>query len=131
MRHDGILGLARGAALAAAMNGGGLTACGGGAAGSRGGDVEVVDQASARAAVGKRVSIEGAAGNGKIALVVTRDDLIVYCLDQRWKQSLAGRRVRVRGTLEITDQFRASEEGGNISQGTRGGDLVIRRCEIE
>ena len=130
MRSDRIPGLVRRAALAAAMAAGGLTACGG-AAGSRGGDVEVVDQASARAAVGKRVSIEGAAGNGKIAVVVTRGDLIVYCLDQRWKQSLAGRRVRVRGTLEITDQFRARDDGDNISQGTRGGDLVIRRCEIE
>jgi hypothetical protein len=126
-------GLARVAGLAAVMAAGAVGGCAGrgGETGSAGDAIEVVDDASARAAIGRIVSIEGEAGNGKISLVVMRGDLLVFCLDQTWRYGKPGQRVRVRGRLEVTDQLRARQEGDEITQGTNGNDLVIRRCQIE
>lgn len=126
-------GLARVAGLVAVMAAGAVGGCAGrgGETGSAGDAIEVVDDASARAAIGRIVSIEGNAGDGKVSLVVTRGDLFVFCLGQSWRYGKPGQRVRVRGRLGVTDQFRARQEGDKITQGTNGNDLVIRGCQIE
>lgn len=89
--------------------------------------VVITDEASARAAVGRRVRIKGTAENGKHAAVVAGAHPI-YCLDRdSWPSELEGREVEVEGVLEVTDEF-AEEVGpdGVVTQGTRGNDLVLR-----
>jgi hypothetical protein len=91
----------------------------------------VKDDASARASIGKRVRVRGVAQNGKLAALVA-GDVLVYCLDRdSWPGELEGRMIEAEGVLEVTDQFAATEgPGGEISQGTRGADLVLRHASI-
>lgn len=95
--------------------------------------VDIDSQAAAGAAVGRRVRVSGTARNAKLAGVVSRGDLMVYCLNVTgWPDQTDGQPVTVRGTLERTGEFAATTgAGGEVSQGTAGAVLVIRRCEIQ
>lgn len=92
--------------------------------------VTVTSGADARGALGKRVRVTGKAENAKLSAIVMAGDLVVYCLDiQGWPDELRGFEVTAEGVLEQTDQFRAQvSPDGAISQGTAGGDLVLRGC---
>ena len=82
-------------------------------------------------AIGKKVLITGEAENAKLSAIVMGEAATVYCLDiSGWEADVRGTQVTVKGTLERTDQFAArTDEHGAISQGTGGGDLVLRGCQ--
>lgn len=82
-------------------------------------------------AIGKKVQITGEAENAKLSAMVMGEAAMVYCLDiSGWEDDVRGTQVTVKGTLERTDQFAArTDEHGAISQGTGGGDLVLRGCQ--
>jgi len=94
--------------------------------------IMVRDVASAKAAIGKMIEVEGVAQNAKLGAIVDGPELMVYCLDRpEWPSDLVGKTVKVRGTLEVTDQFKATTtpEGGHVA-GTMGGDYVFRKSEL-
>lgn len=84
-------------------------------------------------AEGTRVRVTGVAQNAKLGAVVVSERMTVYCLDrQEWPPDLVGQQVTVSGIVERTDDFKAEvNEKGEISQGSAGGDLVIRRSTLE
>lgn len=69
--------------------------------------VRIDSVASARAAVGKRVHIEGIGDNAKLGAVVVKGDLVVYCTDRKdgWDQRNVP--VIVEGILDYTDRAKA------------------------
>ncbi len=76
--------------------------------------------------------IEGTARNAKISGIVVSEKLSVYCLNIPDWGALEGQKVAVQGLVEYTEEFTAQiNEKGEISQGTEGGVLVIRKCEIK
>jgi hypothetical protein len=92
------------------------------------------DSTEARAMLGQRVRIEGMAESAKPAAMVSGARISVYCLDQsiHWPDHVAGKRIRVTGVIEETDEFAAREgPGGIVSAGTNGDDLVIRACDYQ
>jgi hypothetical protein len=99
---------------------------------SAGDAIQLATRAEAESAVGKVVSVSGTAEDAKLAGVVVRGDLIVYCLDRPsgWG-ARAGQPITVEGTLELTDELAAERApDGSISAGTGGADLVLRVCTI-
>lgn len=95
--------------------------------------VVIADAAAARAALGRRVQLEGTARNAKLSAVVVRGDLLVYLLDRdSWPDERDGATVTVRGVLEETNEFMATRgPDGAISTGTDGPVFVLRRSEVE
>ena len=93
----------------------------------------IVDLASAKAALGKRVTVTGTAGNAKLGSAVTIADLVVYCLGiPAWPDAVSGKPVTVRGTLEQTDRFEATTgPNGEVSAGTGGAVFVLRECAYD
>ncbi len=89
--------------------------------------------AEARAAVGRRVRVEGTAGREKLGDSVDVGGLVLICLDHRFGDARIGRTVSVEGVLDETRDFEAVRgPGGEVSQGT-GSDaplLVLRGCEV-
>lgn len=81
----------------------------------------------------KLVTIEGTAQNAKISAVVVSPEGVVYCLNFReWPSHVVGKRIRVKGVLETTDEFAAKTNSqGEITQGSAGGDLVMRQCDYQ
>lgn len=76
--------------------------------------------------------IEGTARNAKISGIVISEKLSVYCLNVPDWGALEGKKVSVQGLVEYTEEFAAQiNEKGEISQGTEGGVLVMRKCEIK
>lgn len=76
-------------------------------------------------------TISGKAENAKLSAVIIGERGTVHCLNfERWPDQVSGRRIRVRGHVEWTEEFKARVENGEISQGTEGSVQVIRRCEI-
>lgn len=73
--------------------------------------------------------VEGVARNAKLAAVVVAGDRVIYCLEREsWPEDIDGKRVAVRGVVESTDEFQARRgPNGEISQGTEGSVLVIRK----
>lgn len=73
--------------------------------------------------------IEGVARNAKLAAVVLAGDRTIYCLEREsWPEDIDGKRVVVQGVVESTDEFQARRSpSGEISQGTEGSVLVIRK----
>jgi hypothetical protein len=75
--------------------------------------------ASARAAVGKRVHLEGTGDNAKLGAVVVKGDLVVYCVDRKdgWDQRNVP--VIVEGILDYTSRAKThTGSDGSISAGT-------------
>jgi hypothetical protein len=94
--------------------------------------IVVASAAEAARALGKRVSITGTAGNAKLGAIVQSGDLLVYCLDRpSWPDDQDGKTVTVEGTLERTDEFKATPTPEGLQRaGTSGGDLVLRKSEV-
>jgi hypothetical protein len=91
---------------------------------------DVIDAASAKAAIGKQVTVRGTAKAAKLGPVVVVADLIVYCLSfPDWPSGVSGQHVAAHGLLQLTDEF-ASHQGpdGEVSQGTSGSVFVLREC---
>jgi hypothetical protein len=58
--------------------------------------------------------VEGTAQNAKLSAAVVNGEQVVYCLNRTdWPVGVEGKRVMVEG---------------EVSQGTEGGDIVIRNC---
>jgi hypothetical protein len=93
----------------------------------------VTDSDSAKASVGQKVRVTGAALNAKLGPVVSTGGLVIYCFGrQEWSADQVGKQMSVTGTLEQTDEFKA-EVGpeGEQTAGTGGRDWVIRDCTVE
>ena len=92
----------------------------------------VTDGAQARAAMGTKVRIRGTAHNAKLAAVVVSDGLSVYCIElEEWPDEFLRQAVEVTGTISRTDQYKARvDEDGAISQGTAGGDWIMKGCSF-
>lgn len=93
----------------------------------------VTDSDSAKASVGQKVRVTGAALNAKLGPVVSTGGLVIYCFGrQEWSADQVGQQMSVTGTLEQTDEFKA-EVGpdGEQTAGTGGRDWVIRDCTVE
>ncbi len=86
-----------------------------------------------QSAPNKLVTIEGTAQNAKLSAVVVGPESVVYCLNiPEWPSHIVGKRVRIKGVLETTDEFAAKTNSrGEITQGSAGGDLVMRQCEYQ
>lgn len=81
--------------------------------------VPIDSVASARAAIGKRVHLEGTGDNAKLGAVVVKGDLVVYCVDRKdgWDQRNVP--VIVEGILDYTSRAKArTGSDGSISAGT-------------
>lgn len=81
-----------------------------------------------------RVVVRGKAENAKIsAVVVSPEGGVVYLIElPAWPADQLGRAVEVTGVIEVTDQFKAEvDESGAISQGTMGGDTLLRGATIK
>ena len=86
--------------------------------------------AAARAAIGRRVRVEGTGDNAKLGAVVVRGDLVVYCVNRKegWEQRNAP--VVVEGVIEYTDRARArTGSDGSISAGT-GEPIFQMACDL-
>jgi hypothetical protein len=73
--------------------------------------------------------IEGVARNAKLAAALVAGERVIYCLEREsWPEDIDGKRVVVQGVVESTDEFQAKRSpSGEISQGTEGSVLVIRK----
>jgi hypothetical protein len=101
---------------------------GGGPAQASAVSVKTIEEA--QKAVGQRVRVEGTAQNAKISAVVMCEGTPIYCLDRpSWSDDLTGKPVVVEGTLEKTSELQAqTAPSGEVSQGTDGPILVLRKC---
>lgn len=90
------------------------------AAATRPGTAVSIDSiAGARAAVGKRVHLEGTGDNAKLGAVVVKGDLVVYCVDRKDGWDTRNVPVVVEGILEYTSRARAQTgSDGSVSAGT-------------
>jgi hypothetical protein len=81
----------------------------------------------------ERYTFEGEAANAKLSAMVHNDKSMVYCIEmQEWPDDVVGQKVKVTGILETTDQFKAKvDKDGAISQGSAGGDRVLRDVQWE
>ena len=92
--------------------------------------VVVLDNAGAKAHVGKLVSVKGVARDARISAAVVTESFIVYCLGlASWPGGISGKTIVVHGRLEYTDELAAKRRpGGEISAGTDGPVWVLRDC---
>jgi hypothetical protein len=92
--------------------------------------VRIDSVASARAAVGKRVHLEGTGDNAKLGAVVVKGDLVVYCTDRKdgWDQRNVP--VIVEGILDYTSRAKAPT-GSNSSISTGTGEPIFEMtCDV-
>jgi hypothetical protein len=97
------------------------------------GCVLVTNETQAKAAIGKRVRVQGIAERLKLGDTVASEGLGVICLDQRFPDSRLNRPITVEGVLELTDAFAATvDEYGGITQGTEPGSWAyfINACTV-
>lgn len=86
--------------------------------------------ASARAAIGKRVHLEGIGDNAKLGAVVVKGDLVVYCIDRKDGWDERNIPVVVEGILDYTSRAKArTGSDGSISAGT-GEPIFQMTCDI-
>jgi hypothetical protein len=95
--------------------------------------VEVSDESSARAALGKSVRVRGTARNAKLSAAVLAGGVPIYCLDREsWSDELDGQELAVEGILEWTEEFAAKTgPDGAVSTGTSGGVFAIRHSDVK
>jgi hypothetical protein len=119
-----------GAALALAGCSTGSAGKGGDARQGGNGAITVKSVEAAQKALGQRVRVEGTAQNAKISAVVMVEGTPIYCLDREsWPDDLTGKPVTIEGTLEQTSELQAkTSPSGEVSQGTAGPILVLRKC---
>ena len=79
------------------------------------------------------VTLRGRAENAKLAAALVTDQGVVYLIElPAWPADQVGRQVEVTGTYEVTDRFKAQVAAdGSISQGTLGGDALLRGAKIK
>ncbi len=94
-------------------------------AGSATGAIKITDVASAQAALGKRVRIEGTADNAKLGAIVLVGDLVVFCSDRPEGWDERNRPVIVEGELTYDAGKPAPPPGpnGEQSAGASGGSF--------
>ena len=109
-----------------------------GAKGQEGGEPRAIaqtitDSSDVNASLGKRITFVGEAANAKLSAMVHTDAMMLYCIEMAdWPDEVHGKQVQVTGVLERTDQFKATvAKDGAISQGTAGGDVLLRSVEWE
>jgi hypothetical protein len=86
--------------------------------------------ASARAAIGKRVQVEGTGDNAKLGAVVVKGDLVVYCVDRKDGWDERNVPVVVEGILDYTSRAKARvHNDGSISAGT-GEPIFQMTCDL-
>jgi hypothetical protein len=86
--------------------------------------------ASARAAIGKRVRLEGIGDNAKLGAVIVKGDLVVYCVDRKDGWDERNMPVVVEGILDYTNSARARTGGdGSITAGT-GEPIFQMTCDL-
>ncbi len=92
------------------------------------GPVTVANSSDVEANLGKRVTFVGEAANAKLSAMVHTKAMMLYCIEiPDWPDEVHGKQVRVTGVLARTDQFKAEvAKDGSISQGTAGGDELLR-----
>ena len=95
--------------------------------------IHVTGSGEADRARGKLVRFQGIARNAKLGAVVQGEGLVVYCKGMdSWPSDRVGKPVTVSGVLERTDAFKATVgPGGEIGQGTMGGDYVLESPKVE
>jgi hypothetical protein len=92
--------------------------------------VPIDSVASARAAVGKRVRLEGTGDNAKLGAVVVKGDLIVYCIDRKDGWDDRNVPVVVEGVLEYSSRAKArTGSDGSVSAGT-GEPIFQMACDL-
>jgi hypothetical protein len=83
------------------------------------GAIPIDSVASARAAIGKRVHLEGTGDNAKLGAVVVKGDLVVYCVDRKDGWDELNIQVVVEGVLGYNGHAKArTSSDGSISAGT-------------
>lgn len=91
--------------------------------------IRIDSVASARAAIGKLVHLEGVGDNAKLGAVVVKGDLVVYCSDRKDGWDERNVPVMVEGVLDYTSQAKARIGGdGSISAGT-GEPIFQMTCD--
>lgn len=86
--------------------------------------------AGARAAIGKRVRLEGTGDNAKLGAVVVKGDLVVYCIDRKDGWDERNIPVVVEGVLDYTSRAKARiGSDGSISAGT-GEPIFQMTCDV-
>lgn len=92
--------------------------------------IRIDSVAGARAAIGKRVRVEGSGGDAKLGAVVVTGDLVVYCTDREAGWDVREGPVIVEGVLEESDHAEArAGRDGSVSAGT-GGPIFQMACEL-
>ena len=79
-------------------------------------------------AAAEPVVLVGVAHNAKLSAIVVGEGFSVYCIElEEWPDEVLGETVEITGHIERTDQYQATVNAkGEISQGTAGGDTVLR-----
>lgn len=92
--------------------------------------IQIDSVASARAAIGKRVHLEGIGDNAKLGAVVVKGDLVVYCIDRKDGWDERNIPVVVEGILDYTSRAKArTGSDGSISAGT-GEPIFEMTCDL-
>jgi hypothetical protein len=92
--------------------------------------IPVDSVASARAAIGKRIHLEGTGDNAKLGAVVVKGDLVVYCVDRKDGWDERNVPVVVEGILDDTSRAKARiRNDGSISAGT-GEPIFQMTCDL-
>jgi hypothetical protein len=92
--------------------------------------IQIDSVASARAAIGKRVHLEGTGDNAKLGAVVIKGDLVVYCIDRKDGWDERNVPVAVEGILDYTSHAKArTGNDGSISAGT-GEPIFQMTCDL-
>lgn len=81
----------------------------------------------------KQITVIGTAERAKLGALVISQRRSFYCLNiGEWPDHVVGKKVKVTGTIQVTDRFKARvDKSGAISQGTRGGDSVMHDATYE
>jgi hypothetical protein len=92
--------------------------------------IQIDSVAGARAAIGKRVHLEGTGDNAKLGAVVVKGDLVVYCIDRKDGWDERNIPVVVEGVLDYTSRAKArTGRDGSISAGT-GEPIFQMTCDL-
>jgi hypothetical protein len=94
---------------------------------------EAATETSDREAPPEKTTFVGEAVNAKLGAAVNAPEAVVFCVEMdAWPDDVVGKRVAATGFVERTDQFKAEvAKDGAISQGTAGGDTVLRSVTYE
>jgi len=94
-------------------------------------ETPILITSSSDAEPGQLVRFVGVAYDAKLSAIVVSDSFSLYCIElDEWPGEVNGQTVEVTGRLEVTDQYAATVNAkGEISQGTSGGDWLLRGVE--